>query len=391
MEKQIQEYCREVFAEAVRIRREIHAHPEPGMECYETAERVKRELDRIGIPCRVIDRIGVVGEIRGTAGESDKVVMLRADMDSLSVPEKTGLPYASEYEGKMHACGHDIHSAMLLGTAEVLMKIRDRFAGTVRLVFQPGEEISMGALYLIERGVLEGVGMGFGMHVEPLAPVGRLLCRRGPDWAAVDHFYITVHGTGAHGATPQDGADATVAAAAIVMNLQTMVSRECNPMKPLVVTTGMMHSGHGFNVISDEATLEGTCRSFDDEVYDMLPEVMERIAKRTAEAFGCTADVRFDRLAKAVINDDHAYDVLKGAADKVLADKADWLEAKQAMIGEDFAEYAYRVPCVFAHLGVDGGYPLHSSYVNFKEEGMLTGMAVEVQFALDALADLNKK
>ncbi|MBR2824851.1 MAG: amidohydrolase [Solobacterium sp.] len=391
MAKTIRDYAKEVLPHVIELRRDIHAHPEEGMTTVRTASKVCEELDRLGITYRKVEDNGVIAEIKGEKGNSQNIVMLRADMDALCTFEKTDLEFKSQVEGKMHACGHDLHTSMLLGTASILNQMKDQFDGTIRLLFQPGEEIAIGAKYLIEHGAMEGVGMGFGFHVDPLSPSHTVLAKPGSDWAAVDHFYITVHGTGAHGATPQDGYDATVAASAIVMNLQTMVSRECNPMKPLVVTVGSFHSGNAFNIVSDTATLEGTCRSFDLDIYDMIPTSMERIAKQTAEAFHCTADVRVDRLGGPLINDEHAYEVLKNACKKVLRNEEDFKLAVPAMIGEDFAEYGKYCPIVFAHLGCDGGYPLHSSYVNFKEEAMETGMCVEVQFALDALEDLSTK
>jgi len=382
--KTIQDYCNDVYDNAVRIRRTIHRHPEIGMDCPETTNFICTELERIGIPYRKTGTSGVIAEIKGTKGESDEVVMLRADMDALRTQEKTGLPFASEIEGRMHACGHDMHTAMLMGSAEILKSMQSEFAGTVRLVFQPGEEISKGAEYMITHGAMENVKMGLGIHMDPLSPVHTVSCKPGPDWAAVDHFLIRIHGTGAHGATPQNGCDATVAAAAMVMSLQTMVSRECDPMKPLVVTVGSMHSGNAYNIISEEATLEGTCRSFDEDVYEMIPEAMERIVKYIAEGYKCHAELELDRLSKPLYNDQAAYDALHESALKVM-DEKNWKYAKQEMIGEDFAFFGHYAPCVFAHLGCDGGYPLHNNHVNFHEEAMKTGMALEVQFALDTL------
>ncbi len=391
MKQTIRQFAEEILPDVLVIRRDIHAHPEVGMDTVRTAGVVAAELEKLGIPYRMVGNNGVIADIKGEKGDSDKMVMLRADMDALCTEERTDLPFKSTYDGKMHACGHDIHTSTLLGTARILQSIRNELNGSVRLIFQPAEELGIGARYMIDHGAMDGVGMAFALHVEPLAPSHTLNVRRGSDWAAVDHFWITIKGTGAHGATPQDGCDATIAAASIALNLQTMVSRECDPMKPLVVTIGSMHSGNAFNIISQEAVLEGTCRSFDRDVYDMIPQAMERVAKHTAEALKCTAEVRIDRVCKPLINDDTAYDVLKGAADKILLKPEDWRESKMAMIGEDFSEYGEYAPIIFGHLGCDGGYPLHSSYVNFKEEAIVTGMTAEVQFVLDALDHLNSK
>ena len=385
MEKTIREYCRDALEETVRRRRYIHAHPETGMEVAETAAYVCAELDAMGISYRKCGDIGVIAEIKGEKAESAAVVMLRADMDALAQEEKTGLPFASEIPGRMHACGHDFHTSMLLGSVSVLNRLKKEFAGTVRFIFQPGEEIGEGAVFMNEHGAMEGVDMGLGIHVDPLAPAGVLLCRRGEDWAAVDHFYITIKGVGAHGATPQDGCDAVVAAGAVVGALQSVASRECDPMKPMVLTIGMIHGGSAFNIICDEVKLEGTVRSFDQKTYDMIPEAMERIVKNVSSAYRCEGSLRYDRKIKPLVNNDEAYDMLRDAALKVLDKPENWQEAKMAMIGEDFSEYCSYAPCVFAHLGADGGYPLHSPYVNFSEDALEYGIAAEVQFALDAL------
>ncbi len=390
MEKILQ-LCDAAYEKAVEYRRAIHRHPEIGMECPETTDYICSVLDTIGIAYRRTGSSGAIADIKGTGGESNAVVMLRADMDALPQQERTGLPYASETEGRMHACGHDMHTAMLLAAAGVLHACRDRFAGTVRLLFQPGEEISKGAKMMIRENAMEGVCMGLGIHMDPLSPVGVLRAKTGPDWAAVDQFTITLRGTGAHGATPQKGVDATVAAAALVMNLQTMVSRETDPMHPLVVTVGKLHSGTAYNIISSEAVLEGTCRSFDEDVYDHIPEAMERIVQSTAQAYRCTAQLDLERHCRPLVNDEDAYNMLKKTAEITLDDADSFLPAVQEMIGEDFALFAGMAPCVFAHLGCDGEYPLHSPYVNFKEEAMRYGIRTEAVFALRALEAANER
>lgn len=378
----IEEKVKEIYEEIIEVRRDIHANPETGMDTIETANKVCRKLDEHGIPYRRTNSNGIIADIEGKKG--NRKIMLRADMDALNQNEETGLPFSSKIEGKMHACGHDLHTSMLLGAAIILNAIKDEFEGSVRIIFQPGEEIARGALHMIESGAMEGVDMGFGIHMDPLAPVNSIGVRRGPDWAAVDHFYVTVKGVGAHGATPQDGKDAIVCAASIVSNLQMLVSRECDPMKSLVITVGKFNAGSSFNIIANEAKLEGTCRSFDTDVYENLPIAFERVVNNICAAYGCEAEVVFDRVGKPLINDDEAYDVLMKSIDKV---GLNLFEAKQMMIGEDFSEYSEEAKCVFAHLGSDGGYPLHSPHVNFQEEAMLKGMELEVQFVLDALSN----
>ena len=181
----------------------------------------------------------------------------------------------------MHACGHDMHTAIMLGSAKLLKQHRQEFAGTVKLLFQPGEEISEGARMMIEDGVMNGVSMVYGLHMDPDTTVGYIRMKPGPDWAAVDRFTITIHGKSSHGAKPHRGADAVVAGAAVVQAIQTIVSRRSDPISPLLITVGSFHSGTAWNIISDKAILEGTCRSFDREVYDTIPELLEQVVTET--------------------------------------------------------------------------------------------------------------
>ena len=385
---EIRKRCEEIYEDVVKIRRKLHQHPEIGMELKETVDIVCEELDRLGINYRRLKDGGVIADIEGERGISSRKVMLRADMDALKVEEETGLPFASLNQGRMHACGHDMHTAMLLGTARLLQENRKEFSGTARLLFQGGEEVSDGALFLIENEALDGVETGMGIHMEPFAPVGVLKAKAGPDWAAVDRFTITVKGKGGHGALPHENCDAIVAACSIVTNLQTMVSREIDPMRSLVVTVGSLHAGTSYNIIAETAVIQGTCRCFDQDIYDAIPEMLERISTNTAAALKCSAELKLERLCKPLYNDETAYERLKRAAVKVLDKEEDFQKAEPAMLGEDFAEYASRIPCVFAHLGGNGQYPLHSSHLIFDEKAMLTGMAVELQFVLDYLEDI---
>ena len=370
----------EIYDEIVSLRREIHKYPEVGMDTVETASKVINVLEKYNIPYKRTSRNGIIADIKGK--NDNKTIMLRGDMDALPQSEETGLEFSSCVAGKMHACGHDLHTSMLVGSAIILNQIKDELNGNVRIIFQPGEEIGDGALHMIDSGAMDDVDMGFGIHVDPLAKVGEIGARRGADWAAVDHFYITITGKGAHGATPQDGVDALVCAASLVSNLQMLVSRECDPMKSLVVTVGKFNAGSSFNIIAEEAKLEGTCRSFDREVYDKLPDAFDRVTRGIASAYGCEVALDYQRSTKPLINDDEAYDVLERA---IKAADLNYFESKQAMIGEDFSEYAEKAKCVFAHLGADGGYPLHSPHVNFKEEAITKGIELEVQFVLEAL------
>lgn len=371
------------------FRHDIHRHPEPSMKEYRTTKKVTEYLDCLGVSYRQTGEIGVLAEIKGTKAESDKVVLIRADMDALELQELTDLPYKSEEDGLMHACGHDTHTSMLLGTIEVLNQLKDQFAGTIRFVFQPGEEVGKGALYMIEHGAADNVDMGMGLHVS-FAPLGKLTMRDGDEMASCDQFTIHVHGKATHGAAPQNGRDATVAAASLVMNLQTLVSREFNPTEPVLVTVGQLHSGTRFNCISEEAMLDGTVRVFNRDMYEKIPEVMERISKGTCEALGCTMDMEFHHLTQPLSNDHTAYTLLRKAGEKTVGEEM-FEEASLAMGGEDFSYFGSYFPIAFLHIGADGGYSNHSPHVAYKEDIFVEGIAIEVQFALDALEYLNSQ
>ena len=234
------EQIHECMDELVAFRRELHRHPEPSLKEFETTDRICRELDRVGIAYRRMEPTGVVGELKGAKAASDHMVLLRSDMDALEILEQTGLDFPSENSGVMHACGHDTHMTNLLGAVKFLHAHPEEFAGTVRFVFQPAEEIGAGARLMIQQGVMEGVDRAVGMHITPILPLGQVSAMPGECWAACDRIKITVHGKAAHGAMPQNGHDALVAASAIVMALQPLVSRDTDPNTALVLTVGFI-------------------------------------------------------------------------------------------------------------------------------------------------------
>ena len=249
----------------IEMRRWFHQHPEESTKEVRTAERIRAELDRAGIPWRPCGLgTGTLARIEGA--QPGRTILLRGDIDALSVNEETGLPYASEVPGVMHACGHDCHISMLLTAAMIVNEIRDRLKGTIVFAFQPAEELGLGARAMIEEGALEGVDACFGMHVWSDYPAGTVALRKGPMMASGDQFKIHVRGKSTHGAQPQLGADALIMGAAIAQNLQTIVSRETYPGDTAVVTVGKFHSGTRFNVVAGTAELEGTTRTFSPAV-----------------------------------------------------------------------------------------------------------------------------
>lgn len=362
----------------------IHAHPEPSMEEYETTKVIAAELDKMGIPYRLLKPTGVIAEIKGAY--PGKTIGLRADYDALSITEKTDVPFKSQNDGFMHACGHDTHTAMLLGAAKILLDIKDELHGTVRLVFQPGEETAQGAKVVCEQGGLDGVDGMFGIHIGAQKPVGTVFLAPGPTHASTDMFELKIIGKAGHGAAPQQTVDATVCAAAVVMNLQTVVSRETDPTQPLVVTVGSLHSGTRFNIISGEANLNGTCRCFDVELHHHIPEMMERIIKSTCDAYRCTYEFKYDMLTEPLVNDAGMAELAWKAAEKVVDDPKTQVEKCIAQMGgEDFAEYTVHCPAAFATLGGGGEYPHHSDYFFIDEASFVTGAALHAQVAYDFL------
>ena len=366
----------------VSLRRHFHQHPEKSMEERETTAFIMAQLNEIGIPHRKLSPSGVVAEIPG--GRPGKTVALRADMDALTIQEETGLPFASKAEGLMHACGHDLHMAGLLGAARLLWQERQSLGGNVRLIFQPGEEVGKGAKAVIEQGGMEGVDMVFGMHNMPSLPAGTVAGSVGPVFSAADYFKITIQGKAGHGATPEDAIDATVAASALVMNLQPLVSREISSLESLVITVGQLHSGTRFNIISGEAVLEGTVRGFDPTIHDMVPVAMERVVEGIARAYRVEAKLEYDKVAKACVNEEGFTELCLKSAGKV----AQVAPEGRQMIAEDFSEYMQLCPGAFFLYGSGCEYPLHSDHFAGDEQALITACAMYAQVAADALSQI---
>jgi len=373
----------EVAAQVIEWRRDFHQYPEPSLQEVRTTQRLMEELTKMGIPCRKLEPTGVIGTIEG--GKPGKTIALRADIDALEVTEEANVPFKSQNEGIMHACGHDTHTAMLLGAAKILNEMKENLCGNVRLLFQPAEELAVGAKKVIEQGGTEGVDMIFGMHIGNI-PKGVIGIAKGTTSAAADMFTITVTGLGCHGAMPELGIDATVAAAAIVVNLQTMVSREYSPLQPLVVTVGTFHSGSRFNVVSHEAVLTGTVRCCDRKLHEALPGMMERIAQNTAAAFRCTAEVDYQKMCEPLVSDDNAANLAYKAALKI-ADAPQMVvwNDKYAMGSEDFADYTAETKGAFAGLGGGTTISLHNNKIVFDEDSFRYGVALHCQVAYDFL------
>jgi len=299
--------------EMVAIRRKLHSEPELSWEEYETSQFVFNYLTELGIECRKTEPTGVIGTLKG--GKEGKTVALRADMDALSVEElNVDLPYKSVTSGKMHACGHDAHTSMLLAAAKALVGVKDQLPGSVRFIFQPAEEVATGAKAMVEQGAVEGVDDVFGIHIWSQIPSHSVACNPGPSFASADIFKVHFKGRGGHGAIPQNSIDAAIIASSFVMNVQSVVSRTIDPQQPAVVTVGKMVVGTRFNIIAENAEIEGTVRCFDAETRDHIEKQLKVYADNTAEIFGGTATVEYIRGTQAVINGEESSELVRQVA-----------------------------------------------------------------------------
>ncbi len=337
----------------VKVRRDLHQIPELGLDLPKTSAYVRAELDKMGIPYKLNEGdSGLIATIQG--GKPGKTIALRADMDALPIKEDTGLPFAST-NGCMHACGHDTHTAMLLGAAKVLKDNADKLNGTVRLIFQTAEEISRGAEVSVKNGAVEGVDAVFGTHIGTIfsadLPAGTMLIPGGSFMASFDKFVITVKGTGCHGSTPEKGIDPVNIASHIVLALQAINAREFNACVPVVVTIGSIHGGSQYNIIPSEVTIEGTIRAVKEEVRQTIARRIGEISAATASAFGGTAETEIVWGAPPVVNDREMAALAAEAAKAAIGEEnvITELEAPN-MGGEDFAFYLQEVPGSFMFL-----------------------------------------
>jgi amidohydrolase len=370
----------------IEIRRDIHAHPELGFEETRTAAIVAAELQRMGIAPRTgMGRTGVVGVIQGA--RPGPIIAIRADMDALPIAEETGLPFASQVPGKMHACGHDIHTTTLLGVAEVLKGLEAQLAGRVVLVFQPAEEILGGAAAMIEEGVLDGVDMALGFHNHPDIPAGRFGFCRGATLAAGDLFDLTIRGLSGHAAHPHAAVDPIVAGAAFVAQAQTVVSREIDPLRPAVVTIGAFNGGTVHNIIPERVVLRGTVRTLDQKSRELAEAALKRLAAGLETSMRVSCDMAWRHGVPPLLNDDRVLDPTMASVRAQFGDVVE--EGVPSMGGEDFAFFANRVPSFQLRIG--SGAPgrqdkLHNA--NYQPDERCIGLGVQAlsRAALDLLA-----
>jgi len=383
----LKEEVRDGFAEKiVALRRDIHREPELGFDTTKTAEKVLSALE--GLPLDVqtgVAENGIVATLRGA--DDGPTVGLRADMDALPIHEETGLPFASEVGGKMHACGHDGHTSMLVGAAHALSGMRDRLNGSVKFFFQPAEEGGGGGKVMVEEGVADDVNSIFALHLWPGLPFGTAATKAGPIMAAADAFEMTVRGRGGHGAFPHQTVDAIAMAAQIVTALQTLVSREVDPVEPAVVTVGEIGAGSAFNIIPETARLGGTVRTLNADLRRQMPGRIEEIARGVAGGMRGDAELEYRFSYPVTRNDENVARRALGVIEALFGGENTLELPNPSMGGEDFAFFLEKIPGAFIWLGVGEDVSfLHTPTFAFDEEILPLGSALLTALALESLS-----
>ncbi|WP_286978559.1 M20 metallopeptidase family protein [Aminobacterium sp. UBA5514] len=387
----LHEMAKKRYEELVAIRRKIHEHPELDFECEQTALLIEKKLDEVGIQHFRVTKTGVVGVLRGR--KEGKTVAFRADMDGLPVCEGTKALYSSKIEGKMHACGHDVHVASLLGAAGILAESRNTFDGTVKFFFQPAEETDGGALPMISEGVMENplVDGVFCLHCDPQLSAGSIGVGYGKFRAASDMFHITIHGKGSHGAQPHRGIDAIAIGSEMISALQQIVSRRTSPFDPVVVTVGSFHGGTAGNIIAEEVEMRGIVRTMDPDTRLKVRALVRCIAQNIPDTLGAVGEVVFTEGYPSLINDESMTDLVADVGREVLGREKVFIMKEPEMGVDDFAYFLQKAPGSYFVLGTgnkerDITYPLHSPFFDVDEQCLPVGASVLAAIALRFLS-----
>ena len=382
LKEKIHQLAKQYAPETIDIRRHLHAHPELSYKEFKTSAFVQEKLQHLGIPFVVRATTGVVGLIKGKNPEK-RIIALRADMDALPILEENAVPYKSQNDGVMHACGHDVHTSILLGASKILNELKDEWEGTVKLIFQPGEEKNPGgASLLIKEGVLHDPQPQalFGLHVHPGLEIGKLSFRSGPSMASADEIYITVRSKGGHAATPQLTVDTILVASQLVVALQQIISRNKNPFTPSVLSISSFQGGYTTNVIPSEVKLMGTFRAMDESWRFQAHNLIRKMAKGLAISTDAGIDVLVDVGYPVVNNDENLYPVARALAEEY-AGRENVLETEVRMGAEDFGYYTQEIPGCFYRLGVMNEAKgitsgVHTPTFNIDESAIETGMGM---------------
>jgi amidohydrolase len=382
MLEKIKALAKQYAAEFIEVRQHLHAHPELSYKEFETSKFVQGKLSNWGIPFEIKATTGVVGLIKGKNPDK-RVIALRADMDALPIKEENNVPYKSKNEGVMHACGHDVHTTCLLGAAKILNEIKDEWEGTVKLIFQPGEEKNPGgASLMIKDGVLENPKPSaiFGLHVHPGLPVGKMSFRDGKVMASADELYMTIKGKGGHAASPHLCIDPILIASHLIISLQQLVSRNNNPHNPTVLSITAFNGGTTTNVIPNEVKLKGTFRAMDEEWRFKAHELIHTLSTNLVHSMGAEIDLLIDVGYPSVYNNEALHELAKQKAE-IFIGASNVEETEKRMGAEDFGYYTQQIPGCFYRLGVMNTAKgivsgVHTPTFNIDESAIETGMGM---------------
>jgi amidohydrolase len=377
----------------ISVRRHLHKNPELSLREYATATYIEEQLEAIGITdFRRIGETGILAAIKGELGDG-KTILLRADIDALPIQEESKVSYHSRINGVMHACGHDVHTASLIGAAKILQSLKSTFAGKILLVFQQAEEFGHGSRFFLAENITQNVDRVFGLHVSPDFSVGTIAMTRGADAASCDYFKIKVHGKGAHISKPHQGIDALYVASLIVIGLKSLVQKVAPKDEPALIGIGKINSGTSYNIIAEDALIEGTTRTFSYETQDFLKQKIIDLAEEIAVENNCCAITEFETFASALINDDTAFDEVHKTAEKIVGTEN--IVTDTALIrgfgSDDFADYIRDTKGVYIHVGTADmnnsmtRCPLHSSKFTIDERALLVAASLHLNYALDFL------
>jgi len=374
----------------VKWRRKIHKNPELGFEEYGTSKFIAEKLTEFGIEYDRVCETGIVGLIRG--GKPGKTLAIRADIDALALTEKNDVSYKSQNKGAMHACGHDGHTAILLGTAKLLSEMKEDLKGNVKLIFQPAEEGPGGAQPMVEAGVMEDPKVDYiiALHINPGIEAGKVGVKEGILLAAPDSFEITVKGKGAHGARPEEGVDPIIIGSQIVIGLQQIKSRETKALNPLVISVGSFHSGEAFNAIPEEAKIAGTVRTFDNKLRKRVKKRIEEVVKNITKAFNADYDYKYDFYYPPAYNDPKVTELMRQVIRDKLGENSLYEIPEPSMGGDDFAYFVQKTPGTYMRLGTKNEKKgitnsLHSPFFNIDEDILKQGVKLFVHGTLKIL------
>lgn len=375
----------------IALRRHFHQYPEASLKEVETIKRIKEELEKLAIPYEAVGETGALATITGKKG-TGKTILLRADIDALELEDATGKNYQSKNPGLNHACGHDGHAAALLGAAKVLKNHEEDFSGSIKLAFQPAEEIGAGACQFVEGGFVENVDQVFGIHLDSSIPVGKLVATKGATNASCDIFKIEVEGLSSHVAQPNVGRDAVLAAASIVVELQKIAAREVSPLDPVVVGIGVLDAGTRYNIVANHARIEGTVRAFSHETRAFVLKRVEEISEQVAEAHRTKiASFHIHDAAGPLINDDTATELAQEVAAEIVGRDNVVTDHIKSLGADDFADFLLKAPGVYGRVGtrnldnLDTQYGHHHEKFDIDEAGLALATEFHVHYALTYL------